>query len=54
MKRGNKPKAPSAAAARRKGLVSGRQVANNIFSGRDAKRPQQFGRTLSRGRRGGR
>ena len=34
--------------------LTGRQVANNVFAGLDSKRPQQFGRTLSRGRRGGR
>ena len=30
--------------------LTGRQVANNVFAGLDSK----FGRTLSRGRRGGR
>ena len=33
--------------------LTGRRMADNVFAGLDAKRPQQFGRTLSRGRRGG-
>ena len=52
MKRG-KPK-PSAAAAKRKGLVTGLQVAANVFAGLDSRRVQPYGRTLNRGRRGGR
>ena len=43
----------SAAAARRKGLITNRQMVNNIFSGLDSRRTQQFGRTLSRGQAGG-
>ena len=34
--------------------LDGRRLASNVFAGLDAKKPLQFGRTLSRGRRGGR
>ena len=36
-----------------KALTGGR-MADHVFAGLDAKRPQQFGCSLSRGRRGGR
>ena len=34
--------------------LTGRRMADNVFAGLDSKRPQQFGRTLSRGRPRGR
>ena len=43
-----KAKRLSAKTARRKGLVTGKDVASNIFSGLDSKKPQQFGRTFGR------
>ena len=41
--------------ARKRGLVSGRGMADSIFSGLDSRRTQQIGRTFGRQpRRGGR